>query len=192
VPKGMAMRLPIPREPVARRNLLINASLILAVIIGVVLLLVGARWRSYTTREGKFTIEFPGRPWVTSQSVATPSGMVTAYDYRVVQLLHGATYEVGYMVANAAVLEMMGGGQIGNICDSAVNRMGGTVIEQQDLTGAGYTGREVKFKAPGYTQARLRVFLAGDRIYTLMVSPVPKRDGEARVGRFFNSFHLQP
>ena len=51
---------------------------------------------------------------------------MTAYDYSVVQLLHGATYEVGDIAVNGAMLEALGGGQLDNICDNAVNKKGGT------------------------------------------------------------------
>ena len=54
----------------------------------------------------------------------------------------------------------------------------------------GLAGKAVKLNVHGLGQIRLRVLVAGDRLYTLMVSLVPWKDGEARVARFFDLFAL--
>ena len=157
-------------------------------VLLVALWLWSAQWRTVTSTEGKFRVEFPGFPSYEHKTAPTEGGSVTAYEYRLVQVLHGATYEAGFAQVTGGMPESFSSQSA--ICDSAVTQVGGTLVEQHDVPWAGHTAREVNFNAPGVGVARMRVLIVGTRIYTLLVSPVPKRDGEARAARFFASFKL--
>lgn len=187
--KAPGMRIALP--PRLRRLLMVG----LAVVAGLVALGVLAnwayRWRTFTAAEAGFTIDFPGRPSVQKQTVGTPAGMVTAFDYRVVNLLHGATYEAGLGDYPDAVAAQVGTDSLDNACTGIVRKMGGTLVAQQNVTLGDFAGRDLRVTVPGLGIVRLRILLCGTRNYMLMVSPMPWWDGEARVNRFFNSLTLR-
>ncbi|MHB0937819.1 MAG: hypothetical protein ACYC6A_15645 [Armatimonadota bacterium] len=164
------------------------AVLVTAALI--VYLVLGARWRTVTCAEGKFSIEFPGKPGLQRQAVPTQAGTLTAIAYRKVQLLHRSTYEVGYIVYPQGVLEQAG--NLENLAiDQALGRVGAEVEKKQPFTAGGHQGTEVTARAPGMGKIRLRVLAVDDQVYMLMVYPVPKGGGGKHAERFFQSFTLR-
>jgi hypothetical protein len=162
---------------------------LLAVVVIWVAVAVFSAWRPFTSAEGGFRVEFPGIALTQQQSVPTQLGTVTLNAYTVVQVLHGSQYAVSYAIYPPRLVEQMGSSPLGMMRDTLVNQTGGKVLAERDITEPA-PGKEIRLDAPGLGIVRIRVMTVEDRVYALMVSPVPKRGGDVRADRFFKSFTL--
>lgn len=173
------------------RTIGVWAAVLLTVIVGGVLLVEGSRWRTVTSAEGRFSVELPGRPGIQHQDAATPLGTLTVYAYSVVQIFHRSTYAASYCRYPAGILQQMEGDLVDTALNAAAGKTGGKVVAEKPLTGSGYAGKEQTLDAPGMGRIRLRVMVADDRVYTLIVYPINGKQGDIHADRFFASFRLR-
>lgn len=74
--------------------------------------------------------------------------------------------------------------------DQIIKEVGGKLASENSISLDGHPGREIKvhiFRG----ELRMRMFLAGDRMYTLSIFTMEKVDEET-FNRFFSSFKLSP
>ena len=118
-----------------------------------------------TNRDGRFTVNFPGKAVVSTQSVNTQKGVAVAHIY---------TYQGSNRTTYTALYSDYPAGSVGQspaetIYDGAINgalgQAGGTLKSSSKIESNGLVGREAAFDAPSQKESvRVRYFLIGDRL----------------------------
>jgi hypothetical protein len=151
-----------------------------------------SQWKTFTSKEGGFSILMPGQPAQKKQTLNTPAGDIDTYFYVTTQDSGKVNYTVSYVdlpkgVQNMpppVMLEAMASGLMG---DSRVKVVSGESIKLGD-----YPGRAFKIEAPDKALIMHRAYIVKQRMYQV-VAQVPQAQEKALVGdveRFFNSFKL--
>jgi hypothetical protein len=145
----------------------------------------GPGWTGFDPEQGKFSVAMPGTPEEKSLPEATGKVWTSTAD--------GLTYSVQYKVQefpngtpeSDAVVQIMDGD-----VQWSVTTKGGTIIgEPKTLSVGGQTGREVVID-DGNTLRRIRMCVAGDRLYSVTVSGPKDKVGTPEVDSFLDSFRL--
>jgi hypothetical protein len=76
--------------------------------------------------------------------------------------------------------------------DGAVRNMSGTLLHEIEVSANGHYGREFKVQAPNSHIVRTKMFIVGKTLYFVSVESTPSLSFSDDVGRFLNSFQLQP
>lgn len=140
--------------------------------------------------DGKFKINFPGEPEISTQTQPTQAGdiEITMFMYE-----KSATevYMVSYNDYPSAVMEQ--GGSIEDMLDGAVNgyvsTIGGSVEEQESITLNGNKGIYVKAKSDQYYVV-LKDYVVGNRLYQVGIMRDGSYPTEKAIDSFINSFEL--
>ena len=153
-------------------------------------------WKEYSSRQGRFSILFPGRPSEEDTSFDTAAGRLEARQYK---LATSAYYIVDY-TDFPLVLEQEPGKlnqTFNSIRDGAVANAQGKVLSESDLRLEGHPGRELKIAIPDGGIIRVRMYAVGQRIYQTAVTtpkelkaPDGGRFDEARALKFLDSLKL--
>jgi hypothetical protein len=179
-----------PARRVDRRLLAIGGVAVVAVVALVGILALANRsngwdpsgepspsgtWQSFTSPDGTWSAAFPGyaAPQHMTQTMEMGSSTVA------ISLYAGLDGDAAYEVAAMDVPSQAMSGSSDEILDNMEQNLlmvpGGTITASRDLTVGPYQAREVKFtgvstmKLEGYA----RFWLAGDRVYMLMVFAEP-------------------
>src|SRR5262249_42434681 len=148
-------------------------------------------WKTYTSKEGKFSILWPGEPKVTQSKHPTTGTVKTRYEARSpgssIQLL---SVDVADLPVEA-VKKNGFDGTIKALKDGCTNTLKATVVSEEKITlGKGkHPGQDLVLHLPDKsTYVRLRACLVGERLYAVtLVAPQATVEGKL-VKRLFDSF----
>lgn len=148
-------------------------------------------WKTFTSKEGGFTVSLPCTPAEERQRVQTATGHLDVVVF-VAEGPNETSYVVGYSDLPAA--EVKPGSEKRRLDfarDGAVAKARGTLRSERLFEQAGHPGRELVIEQKTGTVVRLRILVVGRRLYQIMAvgpgSVVQHRDG----GTFFlDSFRL--
>jgi hypothetical protein len=151
----------------------------------------GDDWKPYTSKEGRFSILWPGQPKV-SQSKHPQTGTVKT---RYQAASPGADIQLLFLdVADLPAAEVKKNGFVGTVKtlkDAVVSGLKATVVSETKVTvgKAKHPGVDFLFQAPDKsTYVRLRACLVGERLYALtLVAPKETVEGKL-AARLFDSF----
>lgn len=149
-------------------------------------------WTEFRSDEGRFSVLMPQKPVSQAASIETMQGrfeqhMFTASHTPIVCM-------IGYTDLPKQTLAVNGGDAFfDGVRDQFIKELGGKLESESPLSLEGHAGREIKvhmFKG----QIRLRLFLVGDRLYSLSVIKFdnPSESDEEIFNKFFSSFKLNP
>lgn len=146
-------------------------------------------WTTYSSVDGKFSIEFPGRPTSTTRPQGTDSKSSLTYVSSVAS--SSRTFAVDYFD-----LEAVPGDKdaIENVLSAARDRLMNTqslrLIDENEVAVSGYSGRSVTMTSADKRMVFSRLIVARSRVYRVWMN-VPASEVTADiVGRFFDSFKV--
>lgn len=137
---------------------------------------------TFTSADGKFTVEFPAAPKFAKSTSKTESG--TAYD----QYMWSVEKEDGWwgvamIVYSKAVVKDYDASTRG-----AVAATKGTLLSQKPIRQSGVDGREIMIDVPQSGVVRQRFLWIGERFYQVVFSGKPGSGTTPDVDAFLNSF----
>jgi hypothetical protein len=150
--------------------------------------------KKFTSKEGRFSVEFPGNPELVERNAQTAAGKTT---FHMFDLQAGPIeYTVGYRdhpEEYRKVLEK----NINEMLDSARDGYGDAthcrLIKESKLIHNKWPGREWKFEgiSPAHEDIRCRCYLVGTRQYTIsIVWEKGKKPPEEIIAEFLNSLAI--
>jgi hypothetical protein len=151
-------------------------------------------WKTYTAKQGKFSILMPGNARVASRPMTLPTG-----DRSTVWIVGGTDQDsskTGY-ISGYADLPMSfdpksNAAQVGvnsEIQDFVTTR-DLQVISQSRFALKGFPGQEVRYRTPQGGTGQYRVFLVNRRVYILIAESAQRSISQQKVDRFMQSFKL--
>jgi len=149
-------------------------------------------FKPFPTKEGKFTISFPGKPDVSTSKVKMPNGEI---EMHVAQTMRGKNREPYTVTYNDVPDDVLKAGDADKIFDSA--RDGGLAVTQGKLTketkvaktDKNPPSRDLEVEIRG-TTAYYRMLLVGNRLYVIMAYPDGSTGSAERAKLFLDSFKL--
>lgn len=146
-------------------------------------------FKPFPSKEGKYTVSFPGKPDVSTSKVKTASGDI---EMHVAQAVRGKNREPYTVTYNDVPDEVLKGGA-DKIFDSA--QEGGLAITQGKLlkktdiakTDKNPPSRDLEVDIRG-TTAYYRMLLVGNRLYVIMAYPDGSTGSAERAKLFLESF----
>ncbi len=137
------------------------------------------QWQTFTSKDGRYSIQMPGTPTSQSQQVKGLTMHVDKVE------LGDSAYAVSYIDAAAGVKPDLDGAVKGS-----VNGAKGELIQSKEITIEGKPGREFSFKAADKVGSS-RIFADGNRLYQILVVGSTTAIGSDNVQKFFTSFKLE-
>ena len=170
-------------------------AIILSVIVLFSLNLHGCsreKWEEYSFDEGDFSIMFPGKPEVTTETQVPGLDVELKNTLYSVNIGHKSTYSV-------IIGDLSGPGTktlewdhevMAEIGKQGITNQGGEIVSEKIITMAGQECWEFEVTADT-TDSTIRMFRVGLRIYTLEVAREKGADFSEKTGKFFGSFALK-
>ena len=155
-----------------------------------------ANWKVFESTEGKFVIAFPGLPTVSEQTIENPVWKLVIHKYELKAL---AEYQVMYADYPAEVIKATPADLLlDEGAKAAVSEANAELISISPTSGDRHPGRLVKERLPSGNIVRVKMLLAGPRMYRIAIT-TPKEEGEgpetvgfyeATATKFLNSFEV--
>jgi hypothetical protein len=150
------------------------------------------RWHDYTSKEGRFAVSFPGPPKEERHTVKTPAGPLTTTTV-IARLNRAAVCTVAYHdVSDAAVKASTADQRLNLLRDGAVQSLQGKLLSEKKVERDRFPGRELLIELPDQAVYRTRVYVAGARVYQVVVKGPPEAVTSQEADRFLDSFHIKP
>ena len=152
--------------------------------------LSGPRWREFTFAPGNFSVRMPAHPAVDTSSLPPPGEL--PWMRTSAKLWRKEACFVN--VADVPFLQVVGDAQLEQVALQMAKGTDSTVLSKRAVTFDGGRGIELEMKPPDKLmtdgRAYCRIYLAGSRIYMLML--VGHENGRLvrERGQFFDSFKL--
>jgi hypothetical protein len=155
----------------------------------------GADSQEYTSPEGRFRAQYPGKPKLTQQTVPTQIGPIvlkiaSTSDWSGTErFVSYADYPGGFIHPGNRDPMLDGA------CQGMATEARLVILSKMPISINGHPGREVSFEAqPGHPagkiSGRARVFVVGVRLYQVFIAGPTGRVTPETIDRFLNSFAL--
>jgi hypothetical protein len=128
-------------------------------------------WREYSSEEGKFKALMPGQP------------------ARIVRQRKDIEYRVDAPHVQASIV-FADVPEKTNPESLMVAPHGARMISEKDVSNGGHKGREIVADIPNRGVVHMRYYLAGKRLYSVMIVGKGKPVSDADVARLFDSFQI--
>jgi hypothetical protein len=144
-----------------------------------------------SNRDGRFSIDFPGKVIESTQTVDTSAGPATAHIYQ-----HTAGGKATYTALYSDYPPgSIAGSSVEAIYEGAINgalgKAGGTLRSSTTIEVSGVVGREAVFDAPSTKESvRVRYFLVGDRLYQVAYDGPQGSETGKDATMFLDSFKI--
>ena len=150
------------------------------------------RWQTYSSPDGTFTVELPGKPTTQVRPVAREGGGTVLLHSVHVQSIGNRYYSCSYSEIDTTnprtpdqILEAAR--------DGGVSRVQGTVVSQNRLTVHGFPALQYHARTGKNMSMDSRIIVVKDRLYMLMaVSGAGQIAEAATINRIFDSFKPTP
>lgn len=141
---------------------------------------------------GHFTVNFPAKASVSSETVDTRAGKAQVHLYRAEGDNKAITYTALYSDYPAG---SVGRSPADAIYDGAINGAigegGGKVVSNNKISNGTVAGREAVFSSPDQAETmRVRYFLVGDRLYQVAFHGPKGSEGSKDATTFLDSFKI--
>lgn len=144
-------------------------------------------WREFVSEEGRFRVEFPGKPIPSEAEIVTPVGPAKLHLQSVpaIKVVFGAHYlDYPQSTKKLSTQKLIDAAR-----DEAKAGLGGTIVEENALPRNDVEGREILFDVPTLqAMCRVQFFVKGGRLY--QVTATGPRDSVTSnfAQRFFSSW----
>ena len=145
-------------------------------------------WRTFESAEGRFKASFPGVPVVKREKIRSGIGDIASTRYTAGDGA-GATYDITYNdYPKERVAKLPEATLLESARDGLVLRAKGHLASDRPVTLGKVPGREMEIMGEDGTLYRIRLLLAGTRMYQLTaLARAPVRPQESKL---FDSFQL--
>lgn len=149
-----------------------------------------AQWRSFESKDRRFSVQFPGRPLRTEQKTRTDLGYIVSVRFTVNYSEH-VTYDLMFndfpkgKMASADPEKLLDAAR-----DGLLFKTGGRIRAEKRILHSVARARDLEIVGRNGTHYEVRLFLTRDRLYQLLVTSQHDAASDAR--RFFESFRLSP
>lgn len=148
-----------------------------------------APWKTHVSKEGGFSVAFPGTPNESKQKVKS-QGQTVEVRLLVVDSMEG-TYVVGYSEApdgtsKAGTEEK----RLDNARDGAVQSARGKLLSEKRIAFDGYSGRELLILTDNANTLRIRIFAIRNKLYQAMAVGSRLFTASREANQFLDSFKL--
>ena len=176
----------------------ISAQQIILIIVAVLIStavanydkLLPHRWQTYTSPDGNFSVELPGKPGVESAQAPVEGGGMLPITIISTQPNAATAYMCSY-VENENLASKSADDILNAARDGGLAKIQGTVKSEKRLTIQDYPALTVQANARGNSLADIQIVVAGKRLYMLMVVNTVAQDREEKsVERMFRSFKV--
>lgn len=163
--------------------------------LGALTLVNANKWESYTSENGAFTAEFPGKPVYQTKPFKWKDGKEgTGHEFAALQLLNAQGFGIHYadlpkslkgVVDDETLLKLGLEDFKANSTNFSIQSSSRTKVgkhEAMDVEGTMTDPQQ------GMLQVYLRVVIVGDRVFTLIAAGKDKKKLTPHKDRFFNSF----
>ena len=148
-------------------------------------------WIKYESLEGRYSVQLPGQPKVSTQETANASGD------KFPQYLAGVSDRTGYYAVGYFDLTPGGTYSLDKGRDGIVDAVKGTLVSEADISLGGSPGRELKLAVVGPDKLDYivygRVYQVDRRVYSL-VFIIGKSDDNTEAAanstKYFDSFKV--
>jgi len=154
-------------------------------------------WVNFQSKEGKFTIKFPRQPVAASQKVDNEVFRIKLYTFVYDATKYKDDNEV-YLtmycdypdtLVNSDFREEIVDTILKGSIDGMAGNMNGTIMSIDNINYKDFPGKKVKMDLKGGQGfAYVRIYLVHNRMYMLEVLCDPKKDHNASIDKFFDSF----
>lgn len=147
-----------------------------------------AQWREFESKDGRFSVQFPGRPQRTEQKTRTDIGHVISVRYTV-NHSGRVTYDLMFNDFPKAQIASVKAERLWDAArDSLIYQTGGRITSEVHTMHNGARARQFEIADKDGTRFIVRLLFADNRLYQLLVASPYGAAAEAQ--RFFNSFSL--
>ncbi|HKD37598.1 MAG TPA: hypothetical protein VKB78_12390 [Pirellulales bacterium] len=166
-------------------------GLSLALVAGRVIAADNPEFKPFASKEGRFTISFPGKPEVSSSTIKAPIGDMELHVFRATR----GGKESYTLTYNDYPPDSLKGADSDKILDAArdggVGTTHGKVTKETKIAKSdkNLPSRELEIDIQGIT-AYARLLLAGNRLYVIMAYPDGSGGSASRAKQFLDSFKL--
>ena len=177
----------------------VNAGTIAVIVSGVVVAaavanydkLLPHRWETYTSPNGAFSIDLPGKPDVETKQTPAEDGSVITINVVSLQPTSHLAYSCAYTdrqgTSDKSPKQILESAR-----DGSLAKVQGTLLSQKQVTAQGYPGLEWQARARGNSLVDARAFAAGNRLYMITAVATVEQDREPKtIQRVFDSFRIQ-
>src|SRR5947209_8086648 len=124
-------------------------------------------WKSFTSREGRFSILFPGVPKEKTQEENVREGRIIGHQFQLISTM--ALYQVNFVDfpvrvdAPEKIKPVLDGMRM-----DALERLRGQVLSESDMIIEGHPGRYLVWRTDTGVLMKARYILSSNRIYSLL------------------------
>ncbi|HYL92828.1 MAG TPA: hypothetical protein VEW69_06695, partial [Alphaproteobacteria bacterium] len=147
----------------------------------------GYSWHQYTSPDGKFSVELPGKPVWEPKTITRTDGTNVTYHHVKAQPAARSYYSVAYYDRGSAEADAI----LDRIQSGTLKAVQGTLISMKPITLNGLPGRELQMSTPKGVTLTEHIVVDAERYYMLVVSTERSQSTESKDAQhFFDSFKL--
>ncbi|MFC1708464.1 hypothetical protein ACFL2J_00190 [Candidatus Omnitrophota bacterium] len=148
-------------------------------------------WKRFESKEGGFSVDFPGEPIVNTVKLPTDFGLIPLYVF-VLNAQNEFIYSISFVdYPGNLFAQKTAEGALDAARDGVIANVQGQLLSESPISFKGYLGRVVEFSATeGKSYAKARFFLVNQRLYHIMVTTATERKSSYDIRRFLDSFKL--
>jgi hypothetical protein len=154
----------------------------------------GGTWKEFTSKEGRFTVSFPGDPKEMKESEKTPVGVLEIHGLGMDFPKEKGAYGVIYFDMPGVIPDQPGVAEkfLEAIPQQVKAGVRGATISGpiKKITQDGYPGQELNLDLPEKEIAIVRLYLVKNRWYRIIVGGPKEFVSSPEAQRFLDSFHL--
>jgi hypothetical protein len=147
------------------------------------------QWQEMYSEAGAFSVQMPGQPTHSSQTVDTPNGPIEVHSFlmehgEAAYLVTYSDYPEGY--AEAFDAELL----LDDSRDGAVANIQGSLVQEQPIQYGAYPGRELVIEGQDNIVVHSRVYIVNSRLFQILVGVPKERLSLTPIAPFLDSFTL--
>jgi hypothetical protein len=147
-------------------------------------------WQTYTSPDGSFSIQLPGKPTVEPTQVPVPGGRTTKIDFITASPTPRTAYSCVYFdqesIAGKSPDEVLVAAR-----DGSLRKIQGTTLNEKRIEVEGYPALDTHASARGNELFDSRIIIAGKRVYMITAFASTKEDRQEKTEqRVMNSFKI--
>ncbi len=144
-------------------------------------------WQTLNSKEGRFKIDFPGKPANQSQPVTLPNlTSTTLYMWTLETPTNN--YMTGYNDYPDALVRINSETLLKGARDGAISMTGGKFKSEKKISYGVFPGREVTYMVGGDKTIIQRIYIVNNRLYQMAVGFITGKEAPNDTAKFFNSF----
>jgi len=153
---------------------------------------IQGEWKSFSPKDGGFTVLFPGTPTEHKKSISTPGGPLEVLYYELELPGEDGKFLVGYSeVAASSIKAGTEDKRLDNARDGALSSTKGKLKREKSLLlDNTYPGRELVIEIEGKATVLLRLYAVKNRLYQVVVAGSVERVTSQDAAKFLSSFKL--